>query len=64
MDSIANIVRDENDILYIIGQRTGEERIITRLLQKKTYSIDQIADMAGVSVDFVKKIKQKLTGID
>jgi hypothetical protein len=62
MDSIAKIVRDENDILFIVGQKTGEEKIVGNLLNKLNYSLDQIADLAGVSVDFVKNVKRKLTG--
>ena len=57
MDSIAEYIKEERDVLYLRGQ----EKIIESLLTKLNYSLDQIADIAGVSVDFVKSVKQRLT---
>ncbi len=56
MDSIAEYIKEERDVLYLRGQ----EKIIESLLTKLNYSLEQIADIAGVSVDFVKSVKQKL----
>ncbi len=56
MDSIAEHIKEERDVLYLRGQ----EKIIESLLTKLNYSLEQIADIAGVSVDFVKSVKQKL----
>ena len=61
MDSIVEYIKEERDVLYLRGIDKGEEKIIASLLTKLNYSLDQIADMAGVSVDFVKSVKQKLT---
>ena len=57
MDSIAEYIKEERDVLYLRGQ----EKIIESLLTKLNYSLEQIADIAGVSVDFVKSVKQRLT---
>jgi hypothetical protein len=61
MDSIAKYISEERDVLYLRGLDKGEEKIIASLLTKLNYSLDQIADIAGVSVDFVKSVKQKLS---
>jgi hypothetical protein len=61
MDSIAEYINEERDVLYLRGIDKGEEKIIASLLTKLNYSLDQIADMAGVSVDYVKSVKEKLT---
>ena len=57
MDSIAEYIKEERDVLYLRGQ----EKIIESLLTKLNYSLEQIADIAGVSVSFVKSVKQRLT---
>ena len=60
MDSIANFIREEKDIFYLRGQQKEQIKIVTNLLEKLNLAIDQIADIAGVSVDFVKSVKQNL----
>jgi hypothetical protein len=60
MDSIANIVKNENDILYIIGKKETEVKWITNLLKDSDLSVKKIASLAGVSVSVVETIKQKL----
>lgn len=62
MDSIVNYMKDENDILYIVGKKQAESKFVTYLLKEAKYSLDQIADIAGVSIDFVKNVKQKFMG--
>jgi hypothetical protein len=57
MDSIAEYIKEERDVLYLRGQ----EKIIESLLTKLNYSLEQIADITGVSLDFVKSVKQRLT---
>jgi hypothetical protein len=61
MDSIAEYIKEERDVLYLRGLDKGEEKIIASLLTKLNYSLEQIADIAGVSVDFVKSVKQRLS---
>ncbi|GAB3988233.1 hypothetical protein GCM10028807_10440 [Spirosoma daeguense] len=65
MDSIAKHINEERDVLFLRGIdqgfNLGEEKIVASLLTKLNYSLEQIAEIAGVSVDFVKKVKQKIS---
>lgn len=65
MDSIAEYVKEERDVLYLRGldkgQEKAEERIVANLLSKMSLTFDQIADIAGTTVDFVKSVKDKLS---
>lgn len=38
----------------------AEERFVQRLLQKTDHTVEQIADIAGVSVEFVRRVQQHL----
>lgn len=64
MDSISKFVSIERDVAYMVGfdkgEEKGEEKIVASLLKKLNYSLEQIADIAGVSVEFVKNVQQKL----
>jgi hypothetical protein len=60
MDSIANLISEERDVLYMRGLDKGKETFVTYLLQEANHTTDQIADIAGVSVDFVQTVKKKL----
>lgn len=62
MDSIAKYMKDENDILFIVGKKQEQERFIAYLLQEGNKTFDQIAIITGASVDFVKRVKKKLFG--
>jgi hypothetical protein len=57
IQNMAKYIDAENDYLYIKGQ----ENIVSNLLKKLNFTMEQIADMTGVSVEFVKNVKQKLT---
>ena len=61
MDSIAKYIDEERDVAYLAGFDKGEEKIVSNLLKKLNYSLDQIADIAGVSVEFVRQVRQKLS---
>ena len=62
MDSIAEYIKEERDVLYLRGQERTEERIVKNLLSKMSLTFEQIADVAGVTVDFVKSVHRQLTG--
>ena len=62
MDSIAEYIKEERDVLYLRGQERTEERIVKNLLSKMSLTFEQIADLAGVTVDFVKSVHGQLTG--
>ena len=71
MDSISKFVSVEKDAAYLIGLNKGEEkgetkgeakaeiRFVKNLLAKMSLTVEQIADIAGVSVDFVRTIAEK-----
>lgn len=66
MDNLTDFFKEENDILYRIGEQKGEakgqamkERLVVKNLVRQTdFSNEQIAALANVSVDFVKKIRR------
>jgi hypothetical protein len=62
MDSIAKYMKDENDILFIVGKKQEQERFIAYLLQEGNKTLDQISSITGASVDFVKRVRAKLLG--
>ncbi len=60
MDSIAKYISEERDVLYLRGQEKEQIKFVTNLLNKLDLSPAQIADIAGVSVEFVLNLKQTL----
>lgn len=61
IQNMAKYIDVENDYLYIKGQQSQQEKFVTNLLSKSDFSAEKIAEMAGVSVDFVRKIQQQLS---
>lgn len=67
MDSIAKFVSVEKDAAYMVGLDKGEEkgeqkaeiRFVKNLLTKMSLTVEQIADIAGVSIEFVKNVQQE-----
>ena len=66
MDSIAEFIKEERDVLYLRGQEKARQeektRFITFLIQEGSRTFDQIAGIAGATVDFVKSVQRQLTG--
>jgi predicted transposase/invertase (TIGR01784 family) len=68
MDSIANYITKEKDILYRLGEKEGMEKgvekgnlaVVKNLLLKTNFTIAEIADLANVNEAFVKKVKKSL----
>ena len=60
MDSVANYMKDENDILFIIGKKQEQKKFVRNLLQQTDFNMSKISYIVGVSLDFVKRVKQKL----
>jgi hypothetical protein len=60
MDSIAKYIDEEKDVAFLVGFDKGKELFVLYLLQEGTKTLNQIADIAGVTVSFVKSVKQKL----
>ncbi|WP_229376262.1 hypothetical protein [Fibrella aquatilis] len=62
MDSIAPYISEERDALYMRGVSKTKERVVTNLLSKNGVSltIEQVAEIAEVSISFVRKVQQKI----
>ena len=64
MDSIAEYIKEERDVLFLRGLDKGKEqeqvKFVTYLLQEGNKAYDQIADIAGTTVDFVKSVHRQL----
>ncbi|MEA5141054.1 RpnC/YadD family protein [Arcicella rigui] len=62
MDSIAEYIKEERDVLYLRGQENEKAKFVTYLIREDNKTFEQIADIADTTVDFVKAVYQKLTG--
>ncbi len=60
MDSIAKYIDEEKDVAFLVGREKEQMKFVAYLLQEGTKTFSQIADIAGVTVSFVKSVKQKL----
>ena len=64
MDSIAEYIKEERDVLFLRGldkgQEKEQEKFVRNLLTESDFSIDKIAKIAGVSVDFVQSVQRQL----
>ena len=62
MDSVANYMSEEKDILYRRGELKGEEKksheVVKNLLLNTDFTIAKIASLANVTEAFVKKVKK------
>ncbi len=56
MESIAKYLNEENDYFVVKAKR----KIVENLLKETDMALDKIAKIAGVTIDFVTDIKQKL----
>jgi len=61
MDSIAEYVKEEKDVLYLRGQENEKTKFVAYLIREGNKTFEQIADIAETTVDFVKAVYQKLT---
>ena len=64
MDSVANYMSEEKDILYRRGELKGEEKksyeVVKNLLSANRFTIAEIASLTNVTEAFVKKVKKTL----
>jgi len=61
MDSIAEYIKEEKDVLYLRGQENEKTKFVAYLIREGNKTFEQIADIAETTVDFVKAVYQKLT---
>ncbi len=64
MDNISKFFSVEKDAVYMVGFNQGEINakvaFVKNLLSKVSLTIEQIADIAGVTVDFVDNVRQEI----
>lgn len=60
MDSISKFVSIEKDVAYMVAQEQEQTKFVTNLLSKTDFSLEKIADVAGLSVEFVQSVQRKL----
>jgi hypothetical protein len=61
MEHVSTFFKEENDIFYKVGEKRASERekvlFVNSLLSKTDFDIARIADVAGVTEQFVKNIR-------
>jgi hypothetical protein len=62
MDSIAKYIDEEKDVAYLVGREKEQLKFVANLLTESDFTIDKIARIAGVAVNFVKSVQKQLTG--
>ncbi len=66
MDSIAKYIDEKKDVAFLLGIDKGQQaekvKVVTNLIQKLNLPFEQIADIAGTTVDFVKSVHRQITG--
>ena len=60
MDSLAHLIKEENDILYRRGEVKGKTEVIKGLLASKKFTMAEIAKFAGVTEAFVRSVKKTI----
>ena len=64
MQSVSTFFKAENDIFYRDGERIGTEKtrhtVIENLLTKLGVSDEKAAEIAEVSIEYVKEIRARL----
>ena len=60
MDSIAQLISEEKDVLYLRGQDKAAEYFVRNLLGEMDMTDERRAKLVGVSVAFVEEVRQKM----
>lgn len=61
IQNMAKYLDVENDYLFIKGREKELTKFVIYLLQEGNRTLEQIADIAGATVDFVKSVQQQLS---
>lgn len=59
--NMAKYIDAENDYLYIRGKQEEQVIVVGNLLAQTDFDVEKIANIANVSIDFVKNIQEKQT---
>lgn len=57
--NMAKYIDAENDYLYIRGKQEEQIKFVTNLLAQTDFDVEKIANIANVTIDFVKNIQEK-----
>ncbi len=60
MDSIARYIDEEKDVAFLVGREKEQLKFVANLLTESDFTIDKIARIAGVAVNFVKSVQKQL----
>ncbi len=60
MDNITRFFSVEKDAAYMIAQKAEQKKFVTYLLNEIKHTDEQIADIAGVTVDFVNNVRREI----
>lgn len=61
MDNIAKYIDEEKDVAFLVGREKEQMKFVTYLLKEGTKTFNQIADIAGVTLGFVKSVQRQLS---
>ena len=60
IQNMAKYIDAESDYFFIKGQEKEQFKFVAFLLHEGNRTFEQIADIAGVAVDFVKSVSHQL----
>ena len=60
MDNVTRFFSVEKDAAYMIAQKAEQKKFVTYLLNEIKHTDEQIADIAGVTVDFVNNVRREV----
>lgn len=60
MDNITKFFSVEKDAVYMVAQKTEQKKFVTYLLNEAKRTDEQIADIAGVTVEFVNDVRREI----
>lgn len=60
MISIAEYIDEERDVAFMIAKEKEQTKFVINLLNESDFTLEKIAKLTNVSLDFVKNIQEKL----
>jgi hypothetical protein len=60
MDSIAKYFSEEKDPLFQRGAKKKESSFVSSLIRETEFDDQKIASLAGVSLDFIEKVRSEI----
>ena len=60
MDNITKFFSAEKDAIYMVAKKIEQKKFVTYLLNETKRTDEQIADIAGVTVEFVNSVRREI----